>query len=94
MAVVESLTKPVGGLTALLDHFGDMVGVFCFFHIYALWWKWPLNQPGVSLAVVESLSKPVGGLSALLNHFGDMVGVFPHRLYTVGVVVTCSLLRG
>ena len=28
MAVVESLTKPVGGLSALLDPFGDMVGVF------------------------------------------------------------------
>ena len=28
MAVVQSLTKPVGGLSALLDHFGHMVGVF------------------------------------------------------------------
>ena len=28
MAVVKSLTKPVGGLSALLDHFCDMVGVF------------------------------------------------------------------
>ena len=31
LAVVESITKTVGGLSALLDHFGDMVGVFCFF---------------------------------------------------------------
>ena len=31
MAVVESLTKTVGGTSALLDHFGDMVGVFCFY---------------------------------------------------------------
>ena len=37
MAVVQSLTKPVGGLITLLDHFGDMVGVFRFFRIYALW---------------------------------------------------------
>ena len=58
LAVVETLHKPVVGLSGLLDPFGDMVGVFCFFHIYALWWKWPLNQPGVSLAVVESLTKP------------------------------------
>ena len=28
MAIVDSLTKPVGGLSALLDPFGDMVGVF------------------------------------------------------------------
>ena len=34
LAVVESLTKPVGGLSALLDNFGDIVGVFRF---YALW---------------------------------------------------------
>ena len=46
------------------------------------------------MAVVKSLTKSVGGASALLDHFGDMVGVFPCRLYTVGVVVTCSLLRG
>ena len=46
------------------------------------------------MAVVQSLTKPVGGLSALLDHFGHMVGVFPHRLYAVGVLVTCSLLRG
>ena len=76
MAVVESLKKPVGGLSALLDPFGVMVGVFCFFYIYILWLKWPLNQPGVSLAVVETLTKPVGGLSGLLDPFGDMVGVF------------------
>ena len=31
MAVVESLTKPVGGLSALLDHFWDVVGVARFF---------------------------------------------------------------
>ena len=31
LAVVD---KTVGGLSALLDHFGDMVGVFRF---YALW---------------------------------------------------------
>ena len=37
MAVVQSLTKTVGGHSALLDHFGDMVGVFRFFGIYALW---------------------------------------------------------
>ena len=77
MAVVESLTKTVGGHSALLDHFGDMVGVFRFFGIYALWGKWHLNQPGVIMAVVHSLTKPVGGLSALLDHFGHMVGVFP-----------------
>ena len=88
MAVVESLTKTVGGLSALLDHFGDMVGVFHFF-LYLR-----LNQPGVILAVVVSLTKTVGSVSALLDNFGDMVGVFPHRLYTVGVLVTCSLLRG
>ena len=28
MAGVKSITKPLGGLSALLDHFGDMVGVF------------------------------------------------------------------
>ena len=30
MAVVESLTKPLGGHEAHLDHFGGMVGVFRF----------------------------------------------------------------
>ena len=34
LAVVESLTKTVGGVSALLDPFWDMVGVFRF---YALW---------------------------------------------------------
>ena len=28
MAVVVSLTKTVGSVSALFDHFGDMVGVF------------------------------------------------------------------
>ena len=73
MEAVDRLSKPVGGLSALLDHFGDMVGVFRF---YALRQKRPQNQPGVILAVVESLFETVGGLSALLDHFGDMVGVF------------------
>ena len=31
MEVDDRLSKPVGGLSALLDHFGDMVGVFSFF---------------------------------------------------------------
>ena len=31
MAVVESITKPLGGLSAILDHFGNMVGVARFF---------------------------------------------------------------
>ena len=76
LAAVGSLTKPVGGLSALLDHFGDMVGVFRFSQIYILWYIWPLNQLGDILAVVESLTKPVGGHEAHLDHFGDMVGVF------------------
>ena len=72
MAVVES-----GGLSDLLDHFGDMVGVFCDFCIDTLRQKWPLNQTGVISAVIQSLTKPVGGLSALLDPFGEMVGAFP-----------------
>ena len=34
LVVVESLFKTIGGFSALLEHFGDMVGVFRF---YALW---------------------------------------------------------
>ena len=34
MAVVESITKTLEGVSALLDQFRDMVGVFRF---YALW---------------------------------------------------------
>ena len=33
MAVVENLTKPVGGLNALLDHFEDMVGISFFSYL-------------------------------------------------------------